>query len=268
MNTENTFYVYEHWRPDEGVIFYVGKGHARRAYDWHRGRNRWHKFIVAKLRKSGLRVEVKIVHSGMPETDALAKERELIAHWRSLGADLVNLTDGGEGPSGLKHTEEWKQANSLRMKGRKMSPEARANMSRAAMGNKRALGCKRAPHLIEALRIRNTGRVVSQETRQKMSVSKRGQVRPHTAEEDARASARQKGIPKSDETRRRMSLHKKSDEHKRKLREFNLGKTHGAETRAKIAANSRLMWAQKRAERESRVAKLQLNLLSSNEEKT
>ena len=43
------FYVYEHWRPDRGECFYVGKGHGRRAYDMRRGRNRWHKFMQEKL---------------------------------------------------------------------------------------------------------------------------------------------------------------------------------------------------------------------------
>jgi hypothetical protein len=30
--TAKKFYVYEHWRPDKDVCFYVGKGHGRRAY--------------------------------------------------------------------------------------------------------------------------------------------------------------------------------------------------------------------------------------------
>lgn len=243
---EKKFYVYEHWRPDERVIFYVGKGHARRAYDWHRGRNRWHRFIVAKLRKLGLRVEVRIVHSDMEETDALAKERELIAHWRSIGADLVNLTDGGEGPSGLKHTDEWKQANSLRMKGRKMSDEARANMSRAAMGNTRAKGCKRAPHLVEALRIRNTGRVVSEETRKKMSENRKGiPGRPFTEEEKAASSARQKGIPKPEWVKERMRK-PKSEEHKNKIREIRLGTKHTEETRAILSDSAKRGWENRR----------------------
>lgn len=242
----NKFYVYEHWRPDEGVIFYVGKGHARRAYDWHRGRNRWHRFIVEKLRKSGLKVEVRIVHSAMEETEALAKEREMIAHWRSLGADLVNLTDGGEGPSGLKHTEEWKQANSLRMTGRKMSSEARANMSRAAMGNTRAKGCKRARHLVEALIARNTGRVVSAETRAKMSQSRKGIGHPQKPEWIEKIRAKQIGIPKKDWVKERMRGIPKSEEHKNKIREIRLGKKHTAETLAILSDSAKRGWENRR----------------------
>lgn len=32
----NNFYVYEHWRPDTGVCFYVGKGKEKRAWDMKR----------------------------------------------------------------------------------------------------------------------------------------------------------------------------------------------------------------------------------------
>lgn len=227
------FYVYEHWRPDEGVIFYVGKGQKRRAWDTHRGRNRWHKFILAKLKSLGLKHEVRIVQSGMSERAAFDKEIELISYWRAQSADLVNLTIGGEGPSGRKHTEEWKQANSRRMIGRRPSAETRAKMSAAAMGNKKGLGKKKPQCVIDAVKKFHTGRKRTPEQRARISAGKRGQIRPHTPEEDAAASARQKGIPKSDETRRKMSMHRKSDAHKQKLREISLA--WWAEIKAKKA---------------------------------
>lgn len=245
------YYVYEHWRPDEGVIFYVGKGHARRAYDWHRGRNRWHRFIVAKLRKTGLRVEVKIVHNEMEETAALAKERELIAHWRALGADLVNLTDGGEGPSGLKHTEEWKRANSLRMKGRKPSAESRARMSESAMGNTRALGWKKPRELVERLAALNRGKIRTPEMRAAMSAIRKANPtflgKRHTAETIAIISGKQKGIPKPESVKANMRGKPKSAEHRQKLREINLGKTHNEETRKRLSEMGRADWARRKA---------------------
>src|SRR5580658_6240831 len=96
------FYVYEHWRPDRGECFYVGKGHGRRAYDMRRGRNRWHKFLQAKLSALGTAIEIKIIADGLTEAEAFAKEIERIAFWKNDGADLCNLTDGGDGPSGYK----------------------------------------------------------------------------------------------------------------------------------------------------------------------
>lgn len=249
MESTAKYYVYEHWRPDEGVIFYVGKGQKRRAWDTHRGRSDWHKFIVAKLKRMGMLHEVRIIEYFADEYAALAREREMIERWRALGADLVNLTDGGEGPTGLKHTEEWKRANSARMKGRRPSAETRAKMSAAAMGNKKGLGKKKPLHAVEALAAYWRGRPKSPETRRKISESKRGQIRLHSAEEDVRASERQKGIPKSDETRRRMSLHRKSDAHKQKLRDINLGRTHSEETRKRLSEIAKADWARRRVQK-------------------
>ncbi len=227
------FYVYEHWRPDRGECFYVGKGHGRRAYDMRRGRNRWHKFVQAKLSLLGTAIEIKIIDQGITEEEAFAKEVERIAFWKNDGADLCNLTDGGEGPSGYKFSEERKRAVSEKSKGRKHSAESRAKMSAAAMGNTKGLGKKKTPEAIEKTASYWRGRPKSEEMRIKMSASKRGQVRPHTPEEDAAASARQKGIPKSDEIRRKMSMHKKSDAHRQKLREISLA--WWAEKKAKKA---------------------------------
>jgi NUMOD3 motif len=242
------FYVYEHWRPDEGVIFYVGKGQKRRAWDWHRGRNAWHKFIIAKLRRNGLKVEVRIVHYFEYEKDALVKERELITAWKATGAELVNLTDGGEGPSGLRHSEEWKQAMSVKMTGRIWSDESRAKLSASMMGNKNGVGQTRTPEQIKSFVDRCGPKTPEQIKR--MSESRKGVPTPwlFTPEAIAKRAEAQRGVPKSPETRKKMSLHKKSDEHKRKLSEVNLGKTHSDETRAKISAISKALWDKRRAE--------------------
>jgi len=100
MRPHGKFYVYEHWRPDTDVCFYVGKGargRARRMKD----RNPHHQAVVKKLSKLGMCVEIRMVHSGLTEDEAFAKEVERIAFWRGLGVSLVNRTNGGEGPSGL-----------------------------------------------------------------------------------------------------------------------------------------------------------------------
>lgn len=216
------FYVYEHWRPDRGECFYVGKGHGRRAYDMRRGRNRWHKFLQAKLSALGTAIEVRIIADGLSEEDAFAKEIERIAFWRNDGADLCNLTAGGEGPSGYKFSEERKRAVAEKSRGRTHSAESRAKMSLAAMGNKKGLGKKKPRHVIDAVIAFHKGRKRTPEQCARISASKQGYVRPHTPEEDAAASVRQKGIPKSDSTRRKMSMHRKSDAHKQKLREISL----------------------------------------------
>lgn len=94
------FYVYEHWRLDRDECFYVGKGMKNRAYKM-RDRNAHHCAIVAKLSREGSGMEVRMVATGLTEDEAFALEVERIAFWREAGADLANLTNGGEGVSGL-----------------------------------------------------------------------------------------------------------------------------------------------------------------------
>lgn len=54
--------------------------------------------------------DVRIVKDKLSEEDAFKKEKELIAYYRNkTNYRLANRTDGGEGASGLKHTNETKK---------------------------------------------------------------------------------------------------------------------------------------------------------------
>lgn len=90
----NDFYVYEHWRPDKGVCFYIGKGKGKRAWSLNL-RSRWHKAVVSKLTSLGLSVDVRVVCTNMIEEEAFAEEIRRISMY--AGGDLVNLTRGGDG---------------------------------------------------------------------------------------------------------------------------------------------------------------------------
>lgn len=83
-------------------------------------------------------------------------------------------------------SEEMRKEQSLRSSGRKHTPEARVKMSKAQMGNKKA-----------------TGRIVSAETKKKLSDANMGHV--VTAETRAKQSASTKGRVVSDEWRQNMS---------------------------------------------------------------
>jgi hypothetical protein len=97
------FYTYIHRRNDTGAIFYVGKGIGNR-YRQKTGRNdRWHKIVA----KHGFSCE--IVAPWEREDDAFAHEVFLIKTLRELGYQLVNLTDGGEGPSGHRASDESRE---------------------------------------------------------------------------------------------------------------------------------------------------------------
>ena len=117
------FYVYTHCRLDSGRPFYVGKGQNRRHIS-RDGRSDWWRRIVDK---HGL--ESRIVANFEHESDAFALERVLIATGRAFEMPLINITDGGEGSSGRRHSEEAKRKISLANKGREKSPEVRKALS-------------------------------------------------------------------------------------------------------------------------------------------
>lgn len=134
------FYTYLHCRPD-GTPFYVGKGYGRRSQDFAH-RNRLHKNIVSKYGKERIGVFVFPCES---EVQAIANEIQQIAQLRSEGYTLCNFTDGGDGISGLRHSEETKKKMSLAAigntygrgcKGKSKSPETKARIAAAKLGKK------------------------------------------------------------------------------------------------------------------------------------
>lgn len=97
------FYIYLHKTADTLETFYVGKGKDNRAWSIQ-GRS---KFWNRVKERHGLIVE--LVSTGLSEQDAFSKEKELIKFYgrRDRGeGSLVNLTDGGEGVSGLIWSDE------------------------------------------------------------------------------------------------------------------------------------------------------------------
>lgn len=139
---QKQFYIYVHCRPatiqhPHGEPFYVGKSYSTkklygRGYDLapsHR-RNPHHKNVVSKHGKENIIIHT---HNCKSESHSHANERWMIAYFGR--ENLVNLTDGGEGVSGLKHTPhtpEFRRALAERNRGNKY-----------AIGNKNALGNKR-----------------------------------------------------------------------------------------------------------------------------
>jgi hypothetical protein len=97
------FYVYEHIRPDTNQVFYVGKGKGNRLNSLS-DRNRYWNHIVAKV---GSFNAYKIAENEDEELVFLA-EQERIDQLRRIGIKLCNVTNGGEGTTGLKHSEESK----------------------------------------------------------------------------------------------------------------------------------------------------------------
>lgn len=116
-----SFYAYIHCKPD-GTPFYVGKGDETRVSFKKRYHNRHHMNV---LNKYG---EDKILVGKMEcstEDIAFDLERGLIKRLRKMGVGIVNLTEGGDGTKGAVR-----------------SPEARARMAAAKIGNQWNVGRK------------------------------------------------------------------------------------------------------------------------------
>lgn len=97
------FYVYEHIRNDTGECFYIGKGTKYR-HSSKDGRSKyWHNIV----NKFGYKYN--IIADKLTENEAFAFEKAIIKSATEQKIKLCNLTTGGEGISGYKHTEEAKR---------------------------------------------------------------------------------------------------------------------------------------------------------------
>jgi hypothetical protein len=190
-----TFYVYEHIRRDTGAIFYIGKGHGNRHCSKRNRNQYWHN-VVNKAGGFDFRV---VVEDDSEELILLA-EIEKISQMRMLGALLVNLTDGGQGITGLKHSEESRRLISKKLKGK---------------------GHKHTPESIEKIRQANTGVVFSDERKEKLRKKALGKkMLPHVREA----------------LNERMKSFKQSEKTKEHLRQVNLGRKHTSKALKKMSA--------------------------------
>jgi hypothetical protein len=218
------FCVYEHWRPDKNICFYVGKGTRKRAYSLTRKENPRYGRVVEKLLRSGLKVDVRIVGTDLTEEDAFKIEIDLIARHRTLGIELLNLTRGGEGSSGCTRSEEFRQKirefqtgrPKPSMRGKKLSDDHKAKI---------------AP----------IGRPVSETTRAKISAAQKGKPRPELI-----------GRKFSEETLERMRNRLFTDEHRKRISDAKKGKPKSPEHRAKLADAARAAHQRKIASRKER----------------
>lgn len=99
----NDYYVYRHIRLDSNTPFYVGKGIRNRAFDLDH-RNSHHKRITKKHN-----CKIEILKYFISEDEAFDYERRLITLYKSFGYCEANLTNGGDGLSGFKHSIKTKK---------------------------------------------------------------------------------------------------------------------------------------------------------------
>ncbi len=129
MSDSATYCVYMHIRNDNDQIFYVGIGKDRYRSGEKRGRSRWWLAITNKYGYS-----VKLISEDITREEAIYTEKYLIAFYGRADlktGNLVNMTDGGEGMSGHKPSEETRHKLSVAKKA-----------SATTIGNQNAAGNK------------------------------------------------------------------------------------------------------------------------------
>lgn len=115
---EKNWYLYRHLKPN-GEVFYIGIGNTkkfRRAYEKGNRRSEYWRNKVKKYPN----YEIQVLTKGLTKVEADELEVILISWYGRLDlglGTLVNMTDGGDGTIGQKHSEERKKAASIRVKG-------------------------------------------------------------------------------------------------------------------------------------------------------
>ena len=172
------YYTYL-WLREDGTPYYVGKGHGKRAFSGKR----------ANGAKSPAPDRI-LIQEFPSEQDAFTAEKFLIAYYgrKDLSEGcLINLTDGGDGTSGHKLTEDQRERLRQSHRGLTPSKETRKNMSesqklvqskrskkwcrniaKAKMGENNPMFGKFPEKTRQALLSANTGRKISPENLRKM----------------------------------------------------------------------------------------------------
>ena len=202
----STYYTYAYLRSVDsntsraGTPYYIGKGTGNRMYEKHR------------VHRPKTKSNIVILETNLTEIGAFALERRMIKWYgrKDLGTGiLLNLTEGGEGASGYKHTEQARLRNSESNKGHTrnigqiVTEDTRTKISQSLQGN--------IPW--------NKGIPASSETRANMSLaqkeSKKGKPgtftgKTHSAETRKLQSESAKNKPPiTEETRQRLRCKKK-----------------------------------------------------------
>jgi len=155
--------VYIHMKPISKEIYYVGIGKdIIRAY-----RNKGRNTLWTRVYKKHGKI-VEVISDNISLDSAKELEKFLILYLGKIcngTGTLTNLTDGGEGAFGLKHTEESRKKRSEKLKG-KPSPN---KGKKASEETKRKIGDK------------SKGRIWSQESRDKLSLTITGRKMPEYA---------------------------------------------------------------------------------------
>lgn len=179
------------------------------------------------LRKHAVEdVTVDVLETVTSSREALGQaEIDWIAFLKEEGYRLLNLTEGGLGPTGVVWTIEQREAARVRSTGRpglhRFGTEATFYGKHHTAEQKAKWSVSRAGSITGAKNPNfgkfgpdhpSYGRVLSAETRERLSEQKRGELNPNFGKKDsaetlAKKSAAQKGVPKPSSVRSAHTRH-------------------------------------------------------------
>jgi hypothetical protein len=172
--------VYRHIRLDKNEPFYIGIGKTeKRAYNKYDRNKIWNNII----KKTDY--EIEILFNDLSWDDACIKEQEFIALYGRIDKNtgtLCNLTNGGEGQTGIIRNDEYRlklKQNALKrweneafkekmkkvLKGRKLPPTSEETKLKLSLISKGRTGKPCSEETKQKLRLHNLGKKHSNETK-------------------------------------------------------------------------------------------------------
>jgi hypothetical protein len=218
------FYTYAYLREDR-TPYYIGKGTDSRLYI-KSGR---------KIKPPKDKSKIIFLKKNLTEEEAFRHEIYMIALFgrKDLGTGILyNLTDGGEGMSGIVMSDETKKKIGIAGRGRTHSKESRKKISEKQKGK----------YISDESRLKMSesqkGKKLTEKTKEKIGIAGRG--RTHSEEIKQKLRNLNKGKTLTKEHRKKLSeAHKGktlTEEHKKKIAEAHKGKTFTKERIEKLKA--------------------------------
>jgi hypothetical protein len=178
----NKFYVYLYLDINDEP-FYVGKGSGNRV-KISKTKLKQQPFLKNKIDKVGIdNVKIHFLNENITEEEAFMWERywiKYIGRRSKKEGSLCNLTDGGEGHSGFVQSEDTRKKRRELMIGNlhalgSKHPNKKLSEQQKTRLRELRTGCKHTVETKQKMSQSRMGRIVSEETRMRMSVAKKGQ---------------------------------------------------------------------------------------------